>query len=530
MTTTAVYRFGPFRLDTQADLLFRGAEPMALGQRAVALLRVLVERASEPVSKDALIEAAWPGLSVEESNLTVQIAALRRVFEAEPGGEHWIETLSRRGYRYTGPAVTQEEVSVAASPKDASRPDADASPVLALPDIPSIAVLPFDNLSGDPEQEYFADGIVEEIITALSRFRHLFVIARNSSFTYKGKPVDVKHVGRELGVRYVLEGSVRKAANQVRITGQLIDAATGNHLWADRFDGALENIFDLQDRVTASVVGAITPKLEQVEIDRAAHKPTENLGAYDYYLRGMASVHQATRDANGEALRLFKEAIRLDPSFASAYGMAAWCYAWRRMNGWVVDRDAEVVETGRLARQAADLGTADAVALAFGGYTLAFAAHEVEDGAGFTERALTLNPNLASAWLLSGWVRVYLGDSDVAIERLTRAMRLSPLDPFTFLAYSMIGACHMFAGRYDEAISWAESGLRERPNWAPAARIVAACQAHAGRLEQAQRAMARLRQLDPAFRVSDLKRLIPMRKPEQLAIYEEGLRKAGLPE
>src|SRR3990167_3880888 len=311
-----VYRFGPFRLDPAAELLFRGAEPMALGQRAVALLRVLVERAGAPVSKDELIEAAWPSLAVEESNLTVQIAALRRIFEAEPGGDLWIETLSRRGYRFTGPAIAQEEVSAAASTKDASRPDADASPpVLALPDIPSIAVLPFDNLTGDPAQEYFADGIVEEIITALTRFGRLFVIARNSSFTYKGRAVDVKQVGRELGVRYVLEGSVRKAAGRVRIAGQLIDSETGVHLWADRFDGSIEDVFALQDQLTESVVGAVAPKLDQAEMERAKRKPVESLDAYDCFFRGMARAREQTKDSWEEALRLFYQAIELDPNF-----------------------------------------------------------------------------------------------------------------------------------------------------------------------------------------------------------------------
>jgi TolB-like protein len=213
-----------------------------------------------------------------------------------------------------------------------------AAPVLALPDKPSIAVLPFQNMSGDPEQEYFADGMVEEIITALSRIRWLFVIARNSSFTYKGRAVDVKQVGRELGVRYVLEGSVRNAANRVRVTGQLIDAANGTHLWADRFDGAIDDVFDLQDRVTASVVGAIAPKLQQAEIERAKRKPTDSLDAYDHFLRGMACVHLGTRQDIDEALRLFYRAIELDRDFASAYGMAAWCFVWRKVNGWIGNR------------------------------------------------------------------------------------------------------------------------------------------------------------------------------------------------
>jgi TolB-like protein len=232
-----------------------------------------------------------------------------------------------------------------------------------LPDKPSIAVLPFQNMSGDPEQEYFADGMVEEIITALSRFRNLFVIARNSSFTFKGRAVNVKQVGRELGVRYVLEGGVRKVVSRVRITAQLIDAASGAQLWSDRFDGGLEDIFDLQDRVTASVVGAIAPKLEQVEIDRARRKPTENLDAYDYYLRGIAIVHQWTREATDGALRLFYRAIELDPDFASPHGLAAWCYIRRRNSGWMTERLQDMAEAERLAQRAVELGKDDAIAL-----------------------------------------------------------------------------------------------------------------------------------------------------------------------
>ena len=340
---------------------------------------------------------------------------------------------------------------------------------MRCPDKPSIAVLPFENMSGDPEQEYFADGMVEEIITALSRMRWLFVIARNSSFTYKGRAVDVKQVGRELGVRYVLEGSVRKAANRVRITGQLIDASTGAHLWADRFDGGLEDIFDLQDQVTASVVGAIAPKLEQAEIERAKRKPTESLDAYDYYLRGMASFHQWTKEANNEALRLFYRAIELDPDFASAYGMAAWCYVWRKSNGWMTDRAQEIAEAARLARRAVELGKDDAVALAQGGHALAFVVGDLDGGAAFIDRALVLNPNLATAWLLSGWMRAYLGEPDVAIEHLARAMRLSPLDPILYQMQSGIAFAHFFAGRYRRGVIMGGKGTAGAAELLPAA-------------------------------------------------------------
>src|SRR5215470_9289740 len=256
----ATYIIGPFRLDAETDTLFRGGEPVSLGHRAVALLRLLVEQRGIPVSKDALMEAAWAGLTVEESNLAVQIAALRRVFGEEPGGGNWIETLPRRGYRFVGPASIRDQGALTAASRGANFPDSSNPP---LPDRPSIAVLPFQNISADPEQEYFADGMVEEIITALSRIRWLFVIARNSSFTYRGQSVDVKRVGQELGARYMLEGSVRKDGNRVRITCQLIDAGTGAHLWADRFDGPLEDVFDLQDKVASTVAGVIEPALQE---------------------------------------------------------------------------------------------------------------------------------------------------------------------------------------------------------------------------------------------------------------------------
>jgi TolB-like protein/class 3 adenylate cyclase/Tfp pilus assembly protein PilF len=401
---------------------------------------------------------------------------------------------------------------------------------LPLPDKPSIAILPFQNMSGDQEQEYFADGIVEEIITALSRFRQLFVIARNSSFTYKGRAIDVKQVGRELGVRYVLEGSVRKAGNRVRITGQLVDALTGAHLWADRFDGSLENIFDLQDQVTNSVVGQIAPKLEEAEIERAKRKPTERLDAYDYFLRGMASFHQFTREANAEALQLFYRAIELDPDFSSAYGMAAWCYLQRKEWGWVANRTQEIAEAARLARRAAELGRNDAVALSTGGLTLSFVVGELDEGAALVDRAVALNPNFAATWLRSGWQRVYLGEPEVAIDHLARAIRLSPFDPFTAIAQNGLAHAHFFADRYDDAFFWAQKAMQGRPNWRAGMRILAAAAALSGRSEEARQAIKRVRENDPTWRLSHVRKIRLFRRPEDLDKLEDGLRKAGLPE
>ncbi|MFY9737284.1 MAG: adenylate/guanylate cyclase domain-containing protein, partial [Rhodoplanes sp.] len=468
-------------------------------------------------------------------NVAVRLESL-----AEPGGI-CISDFAYQQVRGKIPAefvdIGEQQLKNIARPVRAYNVSVDASiggkeekPALTLPDKPSIAVLPFQNMSGDPEQEYFADGMAEDIITALSRTRRLFVIARNSTFTYKGRAVDVKQVGRELGVRYVLEGSVRKAANRVRITGQLIDTSTGAHLWADRFDGTPVDIFDLQDQVTASVVGAIAPKLEQAEIERARRKPTESLDAYDYYLHGMASFYRGTKDAISEALQLFHKAIARDPEFASAYGMAAWCYVQRKNNLWMTDRAQETAAIERLARQAARLGKEDPTALYTGGYALAQIEGHLDAGIALIDRALALDPNLAAAWHLSGWMRIHLREPEVAIAHLTRAVRLNPLDPLLFAMQNGMAAAHFLAGRYDEASSWAEKALREHPNYLPAIRMSAASHAFAGRLAEAQKAVARMRQVDPALRVAGLKDLVPFRRPEDFARYVEGLRRAGLPD
>src|SRR3979411_9255 len=391
--------FGRFRFDLGRRELSHDGIPVRLGSRALDVLSLLAAARGDVVTKDELLARVWPGQVVEENNLQVQASALRKALDEDKSGQSYLVTVPGRGYRLIGVAGSSHGP--------------------ALPDKPSIAVLPFQNMSDDPQQEYFADGIVEDIITALCHMRWLFVIARDSSFAYKGRTADVKQIGRELGVRYVVEGGVRKAAQRVRITAQLIDASTGAHLWADHFDGDLEDIFDLQDQVTASVVGAIAPKLEQAEIERAKRKPTESLDAYDYYLRGIASVHAVfggTKEAVSEALRLFYGAIELDPDFASAYGMAAWCYVLRKNYGWMTDDAQEIAEVERLARQAAHLAKEDAVALYTGGFALARIVGYLDAGAALIDRALALDPNLAAAWHLSGWVRIYLGEPEMSIE------------------------------------------------------------------------------------------------------------------
>ena len=422
-------------------------------------------------------------------------------------------------------------IAAISSPAMVTNLSSETAQPLPLPDKPSIAVLPFQNMSGDPEQEYFADGMVEDIITGLSRSKSLFVIARHSTFTYKGKAVDIKQVGRELGVRYVLEGSVRKAGNRVRISGQLIDAATGKHIWADRFDSQLDNIFDLQDRVTMNVIGALSPQLERAEIERAKRKPTESLQAYDYYLRALACFQKFTREANIEALKLTEIASGIDPEFAAAYALGARCYVQRKTFGWRIDTAAqEIAEARRLARRAIELDRDDPSVLARAGNALAFLVGEVEEGAALVARAITLDPNLATARHWSGWVHLYLGDVDAAIEQFEVASRLSPLDPRIFMVQTGLAYAHFFAGRNADATLWATTALRQQPNYRSAQFILAACQAMSGRIEEAREICARLMQSNPTLRISRMRDRIVFRRAQDIDRLAEAFRIAGMPE
>ncbi len=523
--------FADYILNTDKRELTKGSEVVAIGPKVFDLLVHLVENRERVVNKNSLLDSIWGGRIVSESTITSHINALRKALGDSGGEQRLIRTVARKGFRFIG------DVREVPSPDTFNPPETEPAETdepsgfgLALPDKPSIAVLPFQNLSGDPEQEYFTEGVVEDIIAALSHIRWLFVIARNSSFTYKGRAVDVKQVGRELGVRYVLEGSVRKAANRVRITGQLIDATTGGHLWADRFEGTLDDIFELQDQLAASVVGAIAPQLERAEIERAKRKPTESLDAYDCYLRGMAKLQKGAREDVNDALPFFYKAMELDPDFASAYAMAAWCYFWRKVNGWMTDRRQELAEGTRLARRAIELGRDDAVALTRSGHALGHLMGDLDGGIALIDRALMLNPNLAAAWFLGGFLRTWRGEPDGAIEHFTRAMRLSPLDPEMYRMQAGMAMAHLFAGRFDTASSWAEKSSRDLPNFLMVIGIIAASHALAGRADKARQAMQRLQQLDPALRISNVTDWLPIRRPEDLAMFVEGLRRGGLPE
>jgi adenylate cyclase len=436
----------------------------------------------------------------------------------EDRGEQQVKNISRAVRIYAvRPAGTKT------SPAPA--PSGEAKMPLSLPDKPSIAVLPFQNMSGDPDQEYFADGMVEDIITALSRFKSLFVIARNSSFTYKGKAVDIKQVGRELGVRYVLEGSVRKSGNRIRITGQLIEAATNRHLWADKFDGALEDVFDLQDRVTASVVGLIAPRLEQAEIERARQKPTENLDSYDFFLRGTALTNKR-KFAEGRAF--FQKAYEQDPEYGAAYAMAAATLMFEQGTSGVPLTAESRAEALRLAHLASRVGGDDAFTLARSGHVLTYIAGEYDRGASMVEQAVVLNPNLAIAWYCRGWVTMMCGEAEQAVESFERMITLSPLDPLRVSAWNGSSFAFFCLGRYEDGCASAKKSIQVVADaHTLGAYIVNAIRA--GRTSEAQEAAARLMKSQPDFRVVHAGEAFPTRSPDMRDQMIAALREAGLP-
>jgi TolB-like protein/class 3 adenylate cyclase len=440
-------------------------------------------------------------------------------------GEHRLKNIDRPVRVYAAkPRGRLVAVAPSVSPlePEAQRP-------LSLPDKPSIAVLPFQNMSGDPEQEYFADGVVEDIITALSRFKSLFVIARNSSFTYKGKPVDIKQVGRELGVRYVLEGSVRKSAGRLRITGQLIDSTTGAHVWADRFEGKLEDVFELQDQMATSVVGELMTNVQVAEIERANRKPTANLDAHDCYWKGVAEHWKLTKSGTNAALAYFLKAIDFDQNFASAYAFAAVVYAVRKQNGWMVDVAQETAEAIRLARYAIELDQMDEAVLCRSGFALAYFAGELDLGAECTRRGLTINPNFAVGWLNSAWIQIYLGNHQTALKHISQYQRLTPRDPSLVQSKLQTAYIHVFLGHYGEAVHLAEQISNERPTFTPGWRVLAISKALAGDVAASNLATKKALELDPSQTVSELASLMPLRRSVDVERWKEGYLRAGFP-
>jgi TolB-like protein/class 3 adenylate cyclase len=404
----------------------------------------------------------------------------------------------------------------------AKSPSASVTSAPPLPDKPSIAVLPFANMSGDPEQEYFADGMVEEIITALSRIRWLFVIARNSTFTYKGQAIDVKQVGRELGIRYVLEGSVRKAGQRVRITGQLIDALTGTHLWADRFDGSVEDLFELQDKVALSVAGVIEPTLQAAEIHRSAARQTTDLSAYDLYLRALGIFFPVTKEGILAALGLLDRAIAIDRHYGPAISWAAFCHMTIVRDGWSKEPETSRRKAIELARRALEVGENDPRILVHAALVLAYLGEDIEAMIGLVDRALGLNPSFARGWYVSGLLRVWAGKPDLTIEHIETSMRLSPRERIG-ATLSTMGMAYFFKHQFEEAASKLILAIQDHPGFPPSYRTLAACYAHMGRLDEARAIVARLYAIAPVHVSTDL----PFRKPEDRELFMSGLRLAA---
>ncbi|GEP58062.1 BTAD domain-containing putative transcriptional regulator [Reyranella soli] len=417
--------------------------------------------------------------------------------------------------------ASPRQIAVASATTDVSPPR----------ELPSIAVLPFQNLTAEPDQDYFADGVVDDIINGLSRYRSLlFVIARNSSFTYKGRAVDAKQVGRELNVRYVLEGSVRRSGSRLRIGGQLIDATTALQIWSDRFEGEVADIFALQDRIAESVVGALVPRVREAEMNRARRAPTESIDAHLAYMQAMGFFHTWSRDGLDRALQLSYRAIDLDPNYATPYGLALGCLFLRRTAGWGADPAQEFAEARRLCERVYEIGRDNFLSLGSAGFALAGLLGEHERGAALIDESLVLNPNASATLMQSSFVRTWMGQPDLAIRQLQRAMLNSPVDVLMFSMHTGMALAHFVAERDDEAYAWAEKALQRNPIAGPAIRVAAASAALLGRPLDATKYLSLLRQLDPGLRVANIGNRIPLRRPEDLERLANGLRKAGLPE
>jgi len=499
--------FGQFKFDLPRRELSRDGVVVRAGGRALDVLAVLVSAKGDIVSKAEIMRRVWPGQIVDENNLQVHVSSLRKVLGNDRNGQSPLITVPSRGYRLIGVVETT---------------------LAQRAERPLIAVLPFENLGGNAGQDYFADGIVEEIITALSRTRWLLVIARNTSFTYKGRAVDVKQIGRELGLQYVLEGSVRKSRRRMRISTQLADAESGAHVWAETFEGTVDDIFDFQDHITARIINAIEPHLRDAEIRRTQRRRPESPNAYDYYLRGMAQFAIETAEGSSEALRLLSMAIDRDPSFAPPYALAAWCRIYRILQSWCDDQAREMDEAAHLARSAIELDREDPTVLALAGHAISFATLDHDKSLALIERSLAINPNSAVASHAAGWVRAYVGDAAGAVECFTRALRMSPLDSRIHMFHSGLAFGNIMLGQFDEAIAWARKCVDNRPHFVFGYKVLAAALANAGRLAEASEAATRVMNSDPLFRLRQTERLV--RPSPGRDRYLAGIRKAGIPD
>jgi TolB-like protein/tetratricopeptide (TPR) repeat protein len=504
MAESSVTRFGPFALDRQRQVLLRGSESVGIGHRGYVLLEALVDAKGETLAKATLMERVWPGTAVEEGNLTVQIAALRKALGSE--GETTIITVPRVGYRMV---MTSEE-----------GPSADTGGGRPL-----IAVLPFANMSSDPDQTYFADGVVEDIITALSRFKQFAVIARNSSFVYKDKAVDVRVVAKELGVRYVLEGSVRRAGDRVRVAAQLIDAETGAHVWAEKFDGAIADIFDFQDTITERVVGHIEPQIRKVEIERTRRKRPENLDAYELFQRAWPIVLGTEVPRYSEAVDLLHRAIALDPGYAPAFALAGWAHEKRLTFGTVPDGVDDRTIALELSEQALVLDRDDPAVLVMAAWNIILLGHDHDRGLALARRALELNPNHLLVLNFASLAFVACGEIEGCAEANRRALRLSPGAPDAYWTLTNLSTLALFDGKYDEAIEWGLKAVAVNGGWEATWGMLAAAYAYSDRMDEARQAVERMIEIRP-----DITALIidDVHLPQHKEIIRIGLRKAGL--
>jgi TolB-like protein len=517
--------FADYVLDTRRRDLKRGSRLIAVGPQVFDLLVYLVQNREHVVTKDDLLDAIWSGRVVSESTLTSHINAARKAVGDNGQAQKLIRTVARKGFRFVGEVTEREAVDCAGAFE--TPPDgAQHALALALPDKPSIAVLPFQNLSGDVEQEYFADGVVEDIITGLSRIKWLFVIARNSSFAYKGQAIDIKWVGREFGVCYVLQGSVRKAGDRVRISAQLVEAETSAHLWADRYDRRLEDIFALQDEITLSVVGAIEPSLRDAEIERVKRKRPESLDAYDLTIRAIPHVYVAVPEEAAKAAPLLEQALALEPDYASAHGWLAWCH--EVLFVWAGFNESNRVAAIRHARAAVAHGRDDATALALAAFTIAMVEHDRATAFEAFERALALSPSSALSLFLGCIALAYAGDAEHAIDWGERGLRLSPIDRLAYATPHAAAVGHFLRGRYEEAANAARRAIRFNPSFSVAHSVLAAALVKLGRTEEAKIAAAQVVVLHPYFSSSGFCDAIAM-VPSLAEPLVEAWRQVGLP-
>jgi TolB-like protein len=525
-TVNLLYFFEDYVLDSNRRELRRGAALVSLAPQVFDLLEFLIRNRERVVSKDDLFASIWDGRVVSDSALTTRINGARTAIGDSGEEQRLIRTLPRKGLRFVG-GVREEEGRDGVASSTPAPPE----PALPLPEGSSIAVLPFTNMSGDPEQDYFADGMAEEIITALSHCGSLFVIARNSSFVYRGRSVDVRQVGRELGVRYVLEGSVRRGGDRLRFTGQLIDASSGVHIWADRFEGSKDDVFDLQDQITERVVAAIEPKVQLAEMRRLRHKPETSLDVYDLVLRAQQLEYQFTRESLAAALRNLEQALAVDADYAPALAQAALCYAERRDQGWADNQEEEAEKGLRLAARAVELGQDDGNVFwmaAFAVLRLRMDAHRAQE---LVYRSLQLNPNSAVALSVAGRIEASLGHTQEALDLLARAERLSPRDPRGwFITGGGTAYAYFQAGRFDKSVAAARKALTQNPRFTVALRNLAASLVRQGRQNEAEEVMQELLDIEPQLTLTRLRGRM-MNVDETLwGEYSAALRIAGLPE